>query len=110
MKRLERGELPIQGQLDLHGLNQADARQALFRFIQNAHASGKRCVLVITGKGSTQKTSENWLDREAGVLKRNTPGWLREGALADIVLTAVPAQIKHGGSGALYVYLRRNRD
>lgn len=109
-RRLQKGEIPIEGKLDLHGMNQGEARQALFNFIQGAQAAGKRCVLVVTGKGSTGRTSENWLDREPGVLKANTPTWLREGALDDIVLRAVSAQPKDGGGGALYVYLRRDRD
>lgn len=109
-RRLQKGEIPIEGKLDLHGMNQGEARQALFSFIQSAQAAGKRCVLVVTGKGGAPRTSENWFDREPGVLKVNTPAWLREGALSDVVLRAVSAQPRDGGSGALYVYLRRNRD
>ena len=109
-RRLQKGEMPIDGKLDMHGMNQDEARRALFHFIQNAYLAGKRCVLVVTGKGSAGRISGGQIERGAGVLRRNTPQWLREDALADIVLRAVEAQPRDGGAGALYVYLRRNRD
>ena len=110
MDRLKSGKIRPEGRLDLHGFNQGQARVALIDFIQKAQASGKRCVLVVTGKGQTGRSSEDWLDHKPGVLKQNVPGWLYERELGSIVLKAVPAQPKDGGSGALYVYLRRNRD
>lgn len=110
MRALRRGEITIEGRLDLHGMNQSEARQSLIRFIISAEASGKRCVLVVTGKGNTGRRSENWLDQKPGVLKRKVPDWLYETELNSIVLQAVPAQPKDGGDGALYVYLRRRRD
>ena len=109
-KRLRRGEMPIEGKLDLHGMNQGQARQALINFIVNAQSAGKRCVLVVTGKGNTGRTSDNWLDSKPGVLKQKVPDWLGEAELNNIVLQAVSALPKHGGDGALYVYLRRLRD
>ena len=109
-KRLKRGDMPIEGKLDLHGMNQGDARNALINFIVNAQSAGKRCVLIVTGKGNTGRTSQDWLAREPGVLRRNVPLWLYESELSSIVLQAVSAQPKHGGEGALYVYLRRRRD
>ena len=110
MQRLKRGELAIEGRLDLHGMNQGEAREALMRFIRGAHAAQKRCVLVVTGKGNTGRRSEDWLTSKPGVLKQNVPIWLREGDLSSIVLQAVAAQPRDGGYGALYVYLRRRRD
>lgn len=110
MTRLKEGKTPIDGVIDLHGFNQGQARQQLIQFIRSAHASGYRCVRVITGKGNTGRTSEDWLEREPGVLKRKVPDWLYEPELGSLVLQAVPAQPKHGGDGALYVLLRRKRD
>lgn len=110
LKRLQRGEISIEGKLDLHGMNQGQARQALINFIVTARSSGKRCVLVVTGKGNTGRTSDNWLDSKPGVLKQKVPQWLCEAELNNLVLHAVPARQRHGGEGALYVYLRRVRD
>jgi len=107
-RQFERGEIPIEATLDLHGMNQPQARERLIAFIHASHNAGRRCVLVITGKGNTGRTSDDWLSRQPGVLKRNVPQWLYEPELDGIVLDAVRAK-KHGGDGALYVYLRRRR-
>ncbi len=100
--RLRRGRLAIEARLDLHGSFQDYAHRALNRFIVESAAAGRRVVLVITGKG---RVSEG-----GGVLRRNVPQWLRLSPCAPHVLAALPAQPQHGGSGALYVMLRRKRD
>ena len=109
MRRLKRGEVRPEARLDLHGMNQGEARQALIGFIRNAQILNKRCVLVVTGKGNTGRRSDDWLERKPGVLKQNVPLWLKESELGGIVLQAVGAQPRDGGDGALYVYLRRLR-
>lgn len=96
LEKLRKGQIPIESRLDLHGLSQARAHAALVRFIMAAYRDEKRCVLVITGKG-------------AGVLKAGVPLWLAEEPLHSVILKTVPAQPRHGGDGALYVYLRRAR-
>lgn len=101
-ERLRRGKLPIEGTLDLHGMTQAAAHDALNAFIARSQAIGRRCVLVITGKGRTRE--------EAGVLRRQVPLWLNQVPNRARVLAFDYAQPKHGGSGALYVLLRRLRD
>ena len=107
--RLRKGKTPIEGRLDLHGMNQGEARAALIRFIIGSHALHHRCVLVITGKGKSKSTSDNWLKPSKGVLKENVPYWLSETPCKNIVLKHVHAILKDGGSGALYIYLRRHK-
>jgi DNA-nicking Smr family endonuclease len=102
-ERLKRGEMEIEGRLDLHGRTQAQAHEALRRFIASSYAAGKRCVLVITGKGRGG-------DGGPGVLQTRVPEWLKDGDLAPAVLRVQKAQPQHGGGGALYVLLRRKRD
>ena len=94
-QRLKRGQMEIDGRLDLHGHTQDRAHGALNNFIANADAAGKRLLIVITGK--------------SGVLHRAVPMWLAEGENRARVLSIAPAQAKHGGDGALYVLLRRRR-
>ena len=101
--RLRRGQLPIEARLDLHGLTQAEAHRELTRFITTSDASGKRLVLVITGKG--RPGSEGM-----GVLRQAVPRWLNEPGLRGRILALTPAQPRDGGAGALYVLLRRKRE
>ncbi|UUX52182.1 Smr/MutS family protein [Nisaea acidiphila] len=104
--RIKRGKQQIDGRIDLHGMRQDEAHRALNAFINGAYKRGDRCVLVITGKGSRSGDGE----REAGVLRRMTPRWLTDGSNKEKVLAYSPAQPQHGGSGALYVMLRRRRE
>jgi len=103
---LSRGRAAIDDALDLHGLNQAEAHHALRSFLVSAQARGAKLVIVVTGKGKAGPRGTSWID-EPGVLRRLAPHWLREGDLRSIVLGFEEAGRTHGGSGALYVRLRR---
>ena len=98
--RLRRGQVEIQGVIDLHGLTQVEAHRALVGFLEGAQAAGKRAVLVITGKGLTPGS---------GVLRAAVPRWLNEPALRSMIRAFSHAAPKDGGEGALYVLLRRKR-
>lgn len=98
-ERLKRGMHPIEGRLDLHGMTQEEAHRALLAFIRGARAGGRRCVLVITGRGKIG----------GGVLRSAVPRWLDEPEFRPHLLAIAPAQPQHGGAGALYVMLRRTR-
>lgn len=99
-QRLERGKMAIEGTLDLHGMNQQEARTALARFIKSSYERGRRCVLVITGKGRQDKP---------GILRERVPEWLDEAPLESMVLKTAQAKQQDGGLGAIYVLLRRIR-
>jgi DNA-nicking Smr family endonuclease len=96
-RRLERGRDTPAACLDLHGLDQDQARDALTAFILRGWADNRRVILVITGKGSTGD----------GVLRRRVPEWLSQPPLRRIVAGLSQAHRKHGGGGALYVALKR---
>ena len=104
-RELARGRGAIDGALDLHGMNQAEAHQALRGFLRYSQARGAKLVIVVTGKGGP--LDEPMFGAERGVLRRLTPHWLREPDLRSIVLGFEEAGRAHGGSGALYVRLRR---
>ncbi len=110
-ERLRRGQMKIEGRLDLHGHTQADAHRAAHAFIAASHRAGRRCVLIITGKGGARPDTEASFmpDRDSGVLRRNLPRWLAEPAMRPFVLSLEPARPQHGGDGAFYVLLRRKR-
>lgn len=102
-QRLGRGQLEIEARLDLHGLTQDEAHARLAGFIRRSAAAGKRCVLVITGKGFKPTG-------ETGVLRQSVPRWLNEPEMRRAIVALRHAQPKDGGEGALYVLLRRDRD
>jgi len=108
-EKLRKGKMPIDARCDLHGLNQVDAHAMLRQFIGQAVLRGCRCVLVITGKGKSRVSTNAIIEPEAGILKQRLPQWLSEASISPYVLKHYPAQPKDGGSGALYVYLRRSR-
>lgn len=107
-ERLRRGQIPIEARIDLHGYNKDQAKGVLTNFIKAAHGQGKRCVLVITGKGSRNNDQASKPPAK-GVLRTNVPHWLNEPPLSDIVIKHYPSKPKDGGDGALYVYLRRHK-
>lgn len=104
--RMIKGKLGPDARIDLHGMTLAEAHPELIRFILNAHASGSRLVLVITGKGRRIDDSGP-IPQRTGVLRHQVPHWLRMPPLSHIVLQTTEAHLKHGGSGAYYVYLRK---
>ena len=99
--RLRRGQMRPEARLDLHGHTQAEAHAALNDFVLGAKGSERRCVLVITGKGSARGSD--------GVLRRMVPRWINQPHLRAHVLAFEPAQPRDGGDGAFYMLLRRRR-
>lgn len=108
-EKLRKGKMPIEARIDLHGMTRDLAHEALERFIIESYKRGLRNVLVITGKGKSKATSEDWLIVGEGVLKTNVPFWLDGTNLKSYILKYINAQPKDGGTGALYVYLKRKR-
>ncbi len=97
LRRLRRGHYAVEAELDLHGLTVTEARQSLARFLTDCHGHGRRCVRVIHGKG---RGSPGRLP----VLKLKVDHWLRQW---DAVLAFCTARPVDGGTGALYVLLKR---
>lgn len=108
-KKMQRGKLAPDARIDLHGMTAANAHSVLTSFILNAHGRGDRLILVITGKG--RKADAHYADPAAqrGVLRQSVPRWLSLAPLSQIVLQVTPANQRHGGEGAYYVYLKRQR-
>jgi DNA-nicking Smr family endonuclease len=100
MKRLKRGEFPVQDYVDLHGLTREEAEGAVREFILRSHRLGLRCVLIIHGRGLNSPES-------FPVLKEGLPVWLGRGPAKRIVLAFATARPYDGGTGAVYVLLRR---
>jgi DNA-nicking Smr family endonuclease len=99
VRKLRRGKLEIDARIDLHGMTERQAHDALLMFLRNASAAGARIILVITGKGRMSD----------GVLRRAVPLWFAEQPFHLLVGGHRAAHVDHGGDGALYVRLRREK-
>lgn len=99
LRRLARGQLAVREELDLHGMRVDGARTALARFLDECAQRDLRCVRIITGKGYGSRGT-------APVLKAQLDRWLR---LRPQVLAFCSATERDGGTGAVYVLLRRSR-
>jgi DNA-nicking Smr family endonuclease len=100
VRRLRRGEFAVQGHVDLHGMTREEARRELEAFLSRSRQSGRRCVLVVHGRGLHSKD-------QVPVLKDALKRWMATARFADHVLAFATARSHDGGAGAVYVLLRR---
>jgi DNA-nicking Smr family endonuclease len=113
-ERLRKGAIEPDAKLDLHGFTEEAAHRAVEDFLRNSILRGARLLLIVTGKGAKASAPDAPFDlelerRTRGVLRTMVPRWLEEPALVRLVADVSPAHRRHGGSGALYVYLRKER-
>ena len=106
--KMKKGKLKPEARIDLHGMTLDQAHGALMQFILSSQAGGRRLVLVITGKGK-DRDDGGPIPTRFGVLRHQVPQWLATPPLAGAVIQITPAHVSHGGGGAYYVYLRRQR-
>lgn len=97
LRKLRRGQFSINAQLDLHGMTVSEARQALVEFLHRCQISRMQCVRIIHGKGYGSP-------HRLPVLKNKVNGWLQQ---RDEVLAFCSARPVDGGTGAVYVLIRR---
>ena len=113
-RRIASGSIEVDARIDLHGFLQRDARASLRAFLLASQAKGHKTVLVITGKGGRGEPADAYGslmgERQRGVLKRSVPGWLAEPDIRAVVVSYTEASPRHGGTGALYVQLRKARE
>lgn len=102
LKRLRSGEFAYQSMIDLHGMSAAAARVEVERFVMRALAAGQRVVLIVHGRGLNSKDG-------VPVLKERLKSWLARGRIGRATLAFTSARPADGGTGALYVLLRRQR-
>lgn len=99
-RQLRAGQFSPEAHLDLHGLNAEQALFALLPFVREQYLAGRRCLLVIPGRGANSPGG-------VPVLKEELKVWLTRDPLRRVVLAFATAQPRHGGAGAIYVLLRK---
>jgi len=108
--KLKKGQIEPENKLDLHGMNFRKAHKEVLSFIMESNRKNSRLVLIITGKGQIDKKERDFfLENNSGTLKKALPGWLSVDPLKNLILNFTLAHNNHGGEGAYYVYLKRNR-
>ncbi len=100
VRKLRDGEFAVQGHVDLHGMTRDEAKRAVELFLRGSRNAGKRCVLVVHGRGLHSKD-------QLPVLKDALRTWLSTARFARHVLAFATARPVDGGAGAVYVLLRR---
>jgi len=101
-RKLRQGRYEADARLDMHRMTAAIARKELYEFIKESYRLGIRSVMVIHGKGESKAERER-----SSILKGCTDHWLRE---LDVVQAFHSAQPRHGGTGAVYVLLRKSEE
>jgi DNA-nicking Smr family endonuclease len=100
LKNLRQGKLHVDNTIDLHGLTVDAARKYLLDFLGECESDGSRCIIIVHGKGYKSQNKKP-------VLKPLINRWLRQ---LDNVLAFHSAKPADGGTGAVYVLLRRIKD
>lgn len=100
LRKLRAGDYAVQAHLDLHGLTADEARVEVEKFLVAARHDGRRCVLIIHGRGHNSKEG-------IPVLKERLKVWLARGRIGRGVLAFCTARPADGGAGAVYVLLRK---
>jgi DNA-nicking Smr family endonuclease len=100
LRSLRRGDFSLQARLDLHGMTQAQAKEAVDRFLTDSRRTGKRCVLIVHGRGLNSPD-------QVPILKERMREWLNQKRVGKTVLAFATARPQDGGTGAVYVLLRR---
>jgi DNA-nicking Smr family endonuclease len=100
LRRLRRGQFPVDARLDLHGMVAQEARARVELFLRAMRSRHERMVLVIHGKGEHSPMG-------LGVLRGEIAAWLSQGPSSENVAAFATARENDGGLGAVYVLLRR---
>ena len=102
INKMRAGEFSSEAHLDLHGLNAAQAWEALVGFFRSAYHKNLRCVLVVPGRGLNSPGG-------SGVLRERLQTWFTQAPFKYVILAFCTALPRHGGAGALYVLMRKQK-
>ena len=108
---LKKGKIKPEKILDLHGFNSLEAKYKSIEFTKQNFFLGIRLVLIITGKGSNRYNNNEKIQiSKEGILRKSLKSWLYESDIGSNILGIISAHKSHGGDGAFYIYLRRNKN
>ena len=112
-KNIRNKSYKIDKKIDFHGANLLESEEIFSNTITECYNGGLRCLLFVTGKG-LNKTTNNYEDNSPklyhGVIRRQFFSWVKSNKFARYILSYEKASAEHGGDGAFYVYLRKNKN
>ena len=111
-KKLKKNKIPINRKIDFHGCSIEKAKKIFFNTINDCFSKNFRCILFITGKGSIKKESDPSQETMLyyGKIRNNFISWTAHKSVQSKILNVQQANIKSGGDGAFFVYLRKNKN
>ena len=102
-KAFKKGNVKIEAVLDLHGMRSNEAEEEFFSFVVESFSLGFRVLLLISGKGLRSQGN-------TPILKEKIPNWINSFSILDKILFYNFASKKHGGNGAYYILLKKNKN
>ena len=95
--------------IDLHGYTLDEANKTIEEFINQSFIENVEKLIVVTGKGlHSQNEKDPYVSKDFGILKNSVPEYIKSNnQLMNKINDIADADIKDGGSGAFYIYLKR---
>ena len=95
--------------IDLHGFALEEANKTIKKFIEDAYSENVNKIIVVTGKGlHSQNENDPYVSKDLSILKHSIPDFIKKNNnLMDKIIDLKEADIKDGGSGAFYIYLKK---
>ena len=111
LKIKKRSSLKIKS-IDLHGYTLDQANKTIEDFIKHSYSEGINKLIVVTGKGLHSENEKNpYVSKDLSILKYSVPEFINQNkTLMNIINEITDANVEDGGSGAFYIYLKKNRN
>ena len=111
-KGIKKGSFHIDKKIDFHGKSLLESEEQFNNTIQESFISGQRCLLFVTGKGLFKSKNYEESDKPKlyhGIIRTAFVEWARSKKFSKYILSFEQASTEHGGDGAFYIYLRKNK-
>ena len=112
-KGIKKGDFHINKKIDFHGKSLLESEEQFNNIVIESYISGQRCLLFVTGKGlfKSKNHEESYKPKlYHGIIRASFIEWARSKKFSKYILSFEQASIEHGGDGAFYVYLRKNKN
>ena len=108
--RLKNQKIKSEFVFDLHGYSLDEANKKVNNLIKDAYNSNVNKLVIVTGKGlHSQNEKDPYVSKDLGILKNSVPEFIRNNnELMNMIRDIQSANIEDGGSGAFYIFLKKN--